>query len=181
MYDNMNSNIAIEYDENIISKLKEMIEYGWEKLKHFVKSISNGNSIVEDKTNLNLSFFYDLKQDFNEISLKLKELGLCEELRYFLSISHFIKYIVYKNSLDTSFGYCNFALDLLKFFSDLFKKSLEFYINPNKCSIDEFQMFKEEIKKKHWGYRREFYWDIYDNDDDFDEEKMYEFAKSLRG
>lgn len=113
----------------------------------------------------------------NNISLKLKELRLCKELGYFLSISDLIKYIVYKNSVDSSFGYCCFDVELLEFFQNIFKTNLEFYDNPNDV---RFQKAQEEFNRKQFEYIRQFYWDIYVSDDDFDKEDMYEIAKSLR-
>lgn len=176
MYTIKNQSITIVYDEDIISKIKEMIEEGRQKLKSFVKSKTNQTYYKEEQ---NLDFYFELKERFKNISLKLEELRLCEELRYFLSISHLINYIVYKNSLDASFGHCCFAVDLLQFFIRIFKTNMQFYNDPNEN--DNFQKVQEEFEKIHFEYVREFYWNIYQPDGEYDEFKMYEFAKSLKG
>ena len=54
MYTTINYNPPIEFDEDIISKIKEMIEKGLNKLKSFVKS----------KTNSNLNFYNELNCEF---------------------------------------------------------------------------------------------------------------------
>ncbi len=172
----MNKNITIEYDEEMLLKLKEMIEEGWMKLKSFVKINTNQKAVSKQKPNLD--FYHDLKEKFKNISIKLKELKLCEELRYFLSVSHLINYIVYENSLNSSFGHCCFAIELLKFFIRLFKTNLQFY-NKSYENYD-FQKTQREFEKIHFNYIREFYWNIYQPDTDFDENNMYEYAKSLR-
>lgn len=172
----MNQDRTIVFDTELIFKLTELIEDGWKKLKLFVLSKSK-----EKNVDSNLDFFNYLKKSFKEISFKLKELKLCEELRYFLSISNFVEYIVYQNSLDNTFGHCQFALDVLKFFLELFKTNLDFYAHPNKYPDDEFDLIQNEIKAKHHEYRREFYWSINEPAVGYDEEKMYAYAKSLRG
>ena len=37
MYDNMTKNQTIDYDSNFISKIKEMINEGFDKLNSFIK------------------------------------------------------------------------------------------------------------------------------------------------
>lgn len=173
MYSNMNPNITIDYNEDMLFKLKEMIKEGWEKLKTFVNS-----QPLQFKEESTLDFYYDLREKFKNISLKLKELKFCEELRYFLSISHLINYIVYKNSLDATFGHCCFAVDLLKFFIKIFKTNLQFYNNIPKD--EDFQKIQEKFEKIHFEYIREFYWEIYEPNDDYKKNRMYEMAKTLR-
>ena len=56
---------------------------------------------------------------------------------------------------------------------------MQFYNDPNEN--DNFQKVQKEFEKIHFEYVREFYWNIYQPDDEYDEFKMYEFAKSLRG
>ena len=175
MYTNMNPSITIGHDETTISNIKEMIEEGWEKLKSFIKSRADQTLLLKEA---NLDFYHELKERFKNITLKLKELKLCEELRYFLSVSHLINYIVYKNSLDSSFGHCDFAADLLKFFKKIFETNIQFYNET--YENDYFKKVQEEFEKIHFEYIREFYWNIYQQDDEFDEEKMYKIAKSLR-
>ena len=178
MNENMNKDITIGFNEEVISNIRQLLEEGWKKLKSFVKSKAK-NKIEISNNNSNLEFYNELKIRFKYIALKLKELKLFEELRYFLSISHFIKYIVYQNSLDSSFGYCDFAIELLEFYLNLFKTNLEFYASPQ--NSDEFAEIQNDFKRKHFDYKREFYWNIYQADEDFDEDRMSDVAKSLRG
>lgn len=164
MYSSQNTIITISYDEEIISKLKEMLEEGGQKLKSFVKA---KKEILH--SNQNLDFYNDLKDEFKNIALKLKELNLFEELRYFLSVSHMINYIVYKNSIDSSFGYCGFAVELLEFYLDMFQTNVDGH---------EFDV-ESQSKRKYCQYARKFYWDICNPDDDFATEEMHEFGKNL--
>lgn len=169
----MNNNIAIEYDENIISKIKEMIEEGWKKIINFFKLQNKGLD-----QNPNFDFYQELTGKLNKISIELEELNLFDELKYFLSISHMVKYIVYENSSDSSFGHCCFAVDLLKFFLYLFKTNLNYY--NGQIEYETFQDVQKEFKRKHFEYKREFYWNIYQIDEAFNRDKMYDVAKSLR-
>ena len=76
MYNNINKDLAIEYDPDILSKIKEIIKESFEKLKSFVK---------HDKSNFKI--YYELDGKFNEIALKLEKYELLnEQLDYFLSI-----------------------------------------------------------------------------------------------
>ena len=119
----------------------------------------------------------DLK--FDEISFKLKELKLCDEFNYFLSISDYILYIVHQNSIDSTFGHCNFALELLEFFIELFKTNIEFYNSYGKVSTNEFKTVQKNFKERYWDYRYIFYSDIYQSSGSFTDEEMYEIHKSL--
>ena len=166
---NVNINQTIAYDENIILKIKEMIKTGLDKLK----------SIIESKS-LNLEFFNDLKSKFTEISLKLNELKLWNELNYFNSISPYIEYIVYQNSINSSFGHCSFAIELLKFYLDFIKNNFDFYLKTNNMSLEEFESFQEEIKRKYRLYRRKFYGEVYELSGDYTEEELYKIHESLR-
>ena len=80
MYNNTTSNIAIEYDTEILSKIKELIEAGLDKLKSFV--MINSDEAITKIPDFN--FYNELNQQFCEISIKLKELKLCTEHDYFL-------------------------------------------------------------------------------------------------
>lgn len=166
---NVNINQTIAYDENIILKIKEMIKTGLDKLK----------SIIESKS-LNLEFFNDLKSKFTEILLKLNELKLWNELNYFNSISPYIEYIVYQNSINSSFGHCSFAIELLKFYLDFIKTNFDFYLKTNNMSLEEFESFQEEIKRKYRLYRRKFYGEVYELSGDYTEEELYKIHESLR-
>ena len=166
---NVNINQTIAYDENIILKIKEMIKTGLDKLKYIIESKS-----------LNLEFFNDLKSKFTEISLKLNELKLWNELNYFNSISPYIEYIVYQNSINSSFGHCSFAIELLKFYLDFIKNNFDFYLKTNNMSLEEFESFQEEIKRKYRLYRRKFYGEVYELSGDYTEEELYKIHESLR-
>lgn len=166
---NICSDQTIEYDD-MISKIKEMIEKGLNKLKSFVKS----------KINPNLNFYRELDSEFDEIASKLEELGLLEEYKYFIAIEDMILYIVQKNSINNRFGHCNFAVDLLDFFIDLFKTNLEFY-NMDDSIDKEFACHRNNYKNKYHEYRRIFYQDIYEPSGNYSEEDLYEILKSLNG
>lgn len=138
----MNTNINnqhLEYSEEIISKIKEMIKNGLDKLKSFVKYRKPNN----------LKFYNDLKENFKKISAKLQELKLCEELKYFISISPQIEYIVYQNCLNPSFGHCSFAIELMDFYNTLIETNFSFYLNENNMSPEEFKNFQKEMKIKN--------------------------------
>lgn len=164
------NNYTIEYDKNIILKLKEMIENGLKKLKSFVKFNKKGN----------LDFYNDLKERFNNIASKLKELELWDELKYFISISHYVEYIVYQNSLDSSFGYCSFAIELLNFYLDYIKVNFDYYLNLSIMNIKEFNEFQKGIKRKHRIYRRKFFEEIYQLSGEYTLDELYKMHESLR-
>jgi hypothetical protein len=172
----INQNIPIEYDPEIISKIKEMIKEGFDKLKTFVKTKIDEKTIQTP----NFKFYNELDQKFDEISYRLKELKLCDEHNYFLSISDYILYIIRQNSIDSTFGHCNFALELLEFFMELFKTNLEFYDSDIKVS-NEFKATQKRFKERYWDYRYIFYSAIYQSSGDFTEEEMYKIHKRLRG
>ena len=164
-----NNTISIIYDENIITKIKKMIEKGLNKLE----------SIVKSKIRPNLNFYYKLECEFDEIASKLEDLKLCEERRYFLSIADMILYIVYENSHDSHFGHCNFALEVFNFFINLFKGNIQFYVESE---FDErgFITHQNNYQQKYYEYRTLFYQGIYDSSDNYSENEVYEFLKSLK-
>ena len=171
---NINPNISIVYDPEIISKIKEMIKEGFEKLKTFVKT-------QENEINPNFKLYDELNQKFDEISLKLKELGLYEEYNYFLSISDYIVYIIHQNSIDSTFGHCNFTLELLDFFMELFKTTVNYYNSTLKISDKEFKTIQTDFKERYWEYRSQFYCNIYQSTGNYTDKEMYEIHESLRG
>lgn len=173
MYNNVNNNIAIEYDPDILSKIKEIIKEGFEKLKCFVELKTK-----EIKEISNFSFYDELKLQFREISMKLKELKLCREHYYFISIKDYILYIVRQNSLDSTFGHCNFTVELFNFFMELFKTNVNFYKSLTKNN-EEFDMMQNRFKEQYWEYRSKFYCDVYQPTGDFTDEEMYQIHKSL--
>ncbi|WP_407391465.1 hypothetical protein [Methanobrevibacter sp.] len=166
----ININQTIVYDESIILKIKEMIEAGLNKLKSFVKGIKDDN----------LNFYNDLSDRFNQIALKLEELELWDELNYFLSISQFIEYIIHQNCLDSSFGHCDFAVELLKFFIEYIKVNFDYYLNKSYLSLEEFEAFQEEIQIKHYNYLKDFFREICEFSGDYSQEELYEIHTSLR-
>lgn len=171
----MTENQTIDYDSKIIPKIKEMINEGFDKLKSLAK--------VESKKitkNPNFKLYEELEKKFDEISFKLKELKLCNEYIYFLLISDYILYIVHRNSIDSNFGHCDLAIELLDFFMEIFTTNVNFYNNSLKITDEEFETLKIHFKKQYWKYRSQFYCDIYQPTGDFSEEEMYEIHKSLR-
>lgn len=129
---NITKTPTVVYDEDIISKIKEIMEKGVTKLKSFIKS----------KIKPDLKLYNELDCEFDDILSKLEDLKLCQERRYFLSIKRMILYIVRKNSYDKDFGHCNFALELLHFFIEMFKTNIDFYQNNTqvKESFKEYQI-----------------------------------------
>lgn len=168
---NSTDNITIEYDLETLTKIKKMIEEGFYKLKSFIKSIN--------KTS-NSNIYEELDKDFDTIILKLKESKLCIEHDYFLSIKDYILYIVRKNSIEPSFEHCNFAVELLEFFKELFKTNLNYYKNSVKIPNDEFKIQQKKFKEKYWKYRYTFYSEIYQTSNEFSEEEIYKIHESLR-
>ncbi|MBQ2832783.1 hypothetical protein [Methanobrevibacter sp.] len=173
---NINKDNPIVYNPEILTKIKEMIKEGFEKLKSFVNIKSN-----ELTTKIpNFEFYNELDQKFDEITFKLKELRLCDEYNYFLSISDYILYIVHQNSIDSTFGHCDLALELFDFFIEIWNEKIRLVKNFSEENIKKHEKLKLDFKKRYHIYRREFYWNIYEYSDDFDEKEMYEFAKSLK-
>ena len=105
---------------------------------------------------------------------------LCNEYIYFLLISDYILYIVEQNSIDSSFGHCDIAIELLDFFMEIFTTNMNFYNKSLKITDEEFETLKIHFKKQYRKYRSQFYCDIYQPTGDFTEEEMYEIHKSLR-
>ena len=169
MHNNITKNTTVDFDDNIIRKIKEIIEKGLHKLESFIKA----------KTKPNLKYYYELDQEFDEIILKLEKLELWEERRYFLSIKRMILYIVQKNSIDRNFGHCNFAVELLNFFIDIFKTNISFYKNESETSEKEFEDFREDTKRKYREYRRIYYQNIYELTGEYCEKELYETLKRL--
>lgn len=170
MNSNIEKNITIEYDENIIRKIKEIIKKGVKKLESFVKS----------KTKPDLSFYTELEKEFDDITSKLEELELWMERRYFLSIEDKILYIVYENSNNPDFGHCNFALELLNFFIEIFKTNTMFYNDESEFNQKEFTDHQNYFKKRYHEYRSVFYQEIYQSSGEYGENELYEFLKELK-
>lgn len=171
MYNNRTTDIIIDYDPDIISKIKEMIEAGFDKLKSFVKS----------KIKSKFDIYYELDKKFNDIALKLEKFDfLREELDYFLLLTDQILYIVYQNCKNSTFGYCDFALELFDFFIDIWNSKIKLSENYSEIELKKYTQKKIEFKKKYHEYRQKFYWNIYEYSSDFDEKETYEFAKTLR-
>lgn len=161
-----NHNISFEYDENIISRINEILEDGWQELKSFVKS----------KITSKFEIYRDLDQKFEDITKNIRNLKFFQnEFNYLLFVRSKILYIIYQNCKDTSFGHVDFALDLFDFFVEIWDAKLNFE------SKDQYDSLQKEFKQKQFKFKREFYWNIYQYSDDFNENDMYEFARGLRG
>lgn len=171
MYSNRNKSITIEYDPDIISKLKELIKEGFDKLKSFVK---------REKSDFKV--YYELDEKFNEIALKLENYEfLNEELDYFLSISDKILYIIYQNCKDSSFGHYDFALELFDLFIEIWNTKIRLINNFSKKELKKYETFKNNFRSRYGDYRHEFYLKIYESENEFSQKEMYEIHKSLRG
>ena len=167
---NINKNISIVYDTEILNKIKEMIQEGFDKLKNLVNSEPPKFNIYDE-----------LKDKFNDIENNLKSYDfLNEELTYLLLISDEILYILNQNCKDSSFGHCDFALELFDFFSEIWNAKIRLIENYSEIELKKHETLKSNFKKRYHKYRREFYWNIYEYSEDFDEKEMYEFAKSLK-
>ncbi|MBQ7928546.1 MAG: hypothetical protein IJ287_07410 [Methanobrevibacter sp.] len=167
---NINKNISIVYDTEILNKIKEMIQEGFDKLKNLVNSEPPKFNIYDE-----------LKDKFNDIENNLKSYDfLNEELTYLLLISDEILYILNQNCKDSSFGHCDFALELFDFFIEIWNAKIRLIENYSEIELKKHETLKSNFKKRYHTYRREFYWNIYEYSEDFDEKEMYEFAKSLK-
>ena len=170
MYNNMIKNQTIDYDPNIILKIKEMIKESFEKLK----------SIVNMKPS-KFKAYYELEEKFDEIAIKLEKYEFFnDELTYFLLISDQILYIIYQNCENASFGHCDFALEIYDFFIEIWNEKIKLTKNFSDETLKKHEMLKQNFKKRYHDYRREFYWNIYEYSDDFNEKEMYKLAKSLK-
>lgn len=166
----MNNSQTIEYDPNIISKIKEILKEGFEKLKSFVK---------HEKSDFNL--YYELDGKFNEIALKLEKYEfLNDQLDYFLSISDKILYIIHQNCEDSNFGHCDFALELFDFFIEIWNAKIELVNNFSEKELEKYEEFKNSFKSRYGSYRHEFYLEVYKSENEFSEDEMYEIHQSLR-
>ena len=150
MNTSINTNISIDYDSEIVSKIKEMIKEGLYKLKSFVKV----------KKQSKFEIYY--------------------ELNYFLSISDKIIYIVHKNCIDTSFGHCDFALHLFDIFIELLESKIRLINNYCDFELKRHEKFKIHFKNVYGEIRHEFYNEIYESNGEFSDKELYEIHESLR-
>lgn len=103
-----------------------------------------------------------------------------EELNYFLLIADQILYIVHQNCKDNSLGHCDFAVDSFNFFIEIWNAKIHLIENFSEKEFEKYNELSIGFKKRYYSFRREFYWNIYEYSDDFDEKETYAFAKSLR-
>lgn len=172
MNTSINTNISIDYDSEIISKIKKMIKEGLYKLKSFVKV----------KKQSKFEIYHELEEKFNEIALKLEKYEfLNNELNYFLSISDKVIYIVHKNCIDTSFGHCDFALHLFDVFIELLESKIRLINNYCNLELKRHKKFNIHFKNIYGEIRHEFYNEIYESSEEFSEKELYEIHESLRG
>lgn len=171
MYDNMTTNIAIEYDPDIVLKIKEMIEAGLNNLKSFVKS----------KNNSKFDIYQELRIELESITNRLRNIEIFKnEFIYFRFIKRKILYIINKNCENNSFGYCDFALELLKFFMEIWDAKIRLITNFSQEELEIYKNQKKLSKKTCHEYRREFYCNIYETSDEFTQSEIYEIHESLR-
>ena len=161
----INQNIPIVCDAEIISKIKEMIIEGLDKLKTFVK-------VKQPKFDI----YHELEEKFNSIALKLEKYELFnEELDYFLTITDKILYIIRKNCEDSTFGYCDFALELFDFFMKLWDSKTRLIKNFSHTSLEHYK----ETKRRLQEYRKKFYLEIHESTGEFDEKEIYRMQERL--
>lgn len=162
---------TIEYDEEIILNIKEMIKKGLNKLESFIKS---------EKTN-NLEFYHEMDERFNNIAKKLeKHKILNNEFEYFLSVSSKISYIVLKNCEDYSFGHCDYALELFDFLIDILEAKQELIKNYSEKELKKYEKAQEYFENRYWEYQKEFYLNIHESDGKFSEKEIYNIHEKLR-
>ena len=168
--DNHEQNIPFEYDPEIISKIKEMIKEGFDKLKTIVK-------VKQSK----FEKYYELEDKFYDIALKLEKYEFFNaELDYFLMIAEKILYIIHKNCEDASFGYCDFALELFDFFMEIWNVKLRLINDSSHFTLTEYENYHNAFKRKYFEYSKKFHMEIYRTNDDFCEEKFYKIMESMR-
>lgn len=165
---NAAENHAIAYDENIITKIKEMIESGLNKLKFLVKS--------ENK--IKFKIYYEIDKKFNSIAKKLEKYDfLSNEFKYFISISSKIKYIIYKNCKNDSFGHFDYALELFELYDEILDAKIELIHNSN---FEKYEKMQVNFRNVYWEYEREFYLNIHVSNGDFTQEEIYRIHENLR-
>ena len=168
---NINKSRSIVYDPDIINKIMKMIQEGFDKLKSFVRI----------KKQHEFRIYSELDEKFNEIALKLEEnTFLNNELNYFLSISDKILYIICQNCEDSSFGHCDFALELFDLFMDIWNAKVKLINDFSKRELEKYKDFENSFKSRYGTYRHEFYLNIYKSTNEFSEPEMYEIHESLR-
>lgn len=171
MNSNIEKNITIAYDENIITKIKELIKNGVEKLESFVKS----------KTKPDLSFYNELDEKFNHIAKNLEKYEFLDnEFNYFLSISSKILYIVRRNYQNDSFGHCDYALELFDFFMEILDAKINLINNFCEDETRKYEKIQTEFKARYWDFESEFYLNIYKSTGEFSEEELYKIHENLR-
>jgi hypothetical protein len=172
MYDNVNNNQTIEYDPKIISKIKEMIKEGFEKLKNIIITMKNSNYDI----------YYEVKRVLNKISNKLINIdSFKNEYKYLILLKNEILHIIYKNCEDSSFGHCSFALELMDFFIEIWNAKINLVENYSKAQLKKYEDLQNSFKKRYREYRHEFYTNIYELSEDYSEEELYDIHASLRG
>lgn len=168
---NMNQNITV-VDENIISKIREMIEAGWRKLKSFVKLENNSK----------LEFYQEIDEKFNEIALKLEQYDfLSNEFDFFLLIKSKILYIIHENCKNNQFGHCEFILDLFDFFIEIWDAKLNLINHLSDEELQKYESHQIEFKRRYFELNKYFYREIYSPDADYSEEKIYSVMEKMRG
>lgn len=168
---NINQNITIE-NENVISKIKEMIEAGWKKLNSFVKLGDNSK----------LKFYHEIDEKFNEIALKLEQYDfLCNEFDFFLLIKSKILYIIHENCKNNQFGHCDFVLDLFDFFIEIWNAKLNLIDSFSDEELQKYESCQIEFKRRYFQLNKYFHSEIYAPDEDYSEEKICSVMEKMRG
>ena len=171
MYSNIDAKPTIVYDPDIVSKIKEMIEAGFEKLKSFVKS----------KNNSKFDIYQELRTKLESIANRLRNVKLFRnEFIYFRSIKRKILYILNRNCENRFFGYCDFALELLKFFMEIWDAKIRLITNFSQEELEIYKNQKDLSKRRCHDYRREFYCNIFEANDEFSQDEIYKIHESLR-
>ena len=151
---------TIDFDPEIMEKIREMIKEGFDALKSFVKS----------KIDTDFRIYYEIEEKLNNIPDKLRNLNsFNNEFAYFRFIKGKILHIIYENCKSDSFGHCDFAIELFDFFIDVWNAKIMLNNNCCKEELEIYERKQSDFKKRHHMYRHKFYCDIYTASGEFSE------------
>lgn len=171
MYNHISNNIAINSDVEIKSPIGELVEINIEKIKKLLKSKQESDFKVYDEIETTLDNIADTLR--NSKAFK-------NEFKYLILIKSEILHILYKNCEDSSFGHCDFALDLINFFKEVWEAKISLYENYSETQLKKYGELQNSFKKRYHKYREIFYYEIYEFSGEFSEEELYKIHESLR-
>lgn len=171
MYSNMTSNITIEYDPKMLTKIKEIIKTSINKIKS-----------MQIKNSSNYDIYYEIDGKFDEIVKKIQDLKSFEnELKYIILLKSEILHIIYKNCEDKQFGHYDFVLELFNFLIEIWDAKINLHNNHTETELKKYEELQISFKKRYHEYRRTFYCNIYEPSGNYTEKELYKIHESLRG